>query len=313
MIDPQLLPAANYPPGPPSMFLQTALNPASNYAPIAPAPSHEMEAMQQHASVPRNPFTGPGNSRGSPVLPPLRPLRKDKAPAVEAPPPHYAPSEPQEFEPAPSMAHINNPYYHHIAPGQHHPYHQAYSVHDPSPTGQHPMQQHSQFPGPSMVHPPPPPSHMAGYPGASPTLQGPPPLGGMPLQLTGHPPGSQSGPPSAHSAGSPTGPPLLAPSPPAQGQRHRGSVSSNGNSAGKYRKIAAAPVNPGRPWAAGTGNELRLAHYDHREAIKDYRAHEPPPRTGPTQIRGWNVNNVSKSRNRGGVKKEESDEKDSPK
>ena len=59
---------------------------------------------------------------------------------------------------------------------------------------------------------------------------------------------------------------------------------------------------------------MRLAHYDHKEAIKDYRANEPPPRSGPTTIRGWNVNNVAKGRNRAGIKKEDSsEERESPK
>lgn len=96
--------------------------------------------------------------------------------------------------------------------------------------------------------------------------------------------------------------------------RPRVSNGTNGQNAGKYRKIAAAPIPHNRTWASHGGSELRLAHYDHKEAIKDYRATEAPPRSGPTTIRGWSVNNVSKGRNNKGFKKEDSlEERESPK
>lgn len=36
--------------------------------------------------------------------------------------------------------------------------------------------------------------------------------------------------------------------------------------------------------------ELRTIHYNHVQSIKDYEASEPPPVSGPLNIRGWNVN-----------------------
>jgi len=44
------------------------------------------------------------------------------------------------------------------------------------------------------------------------------------------------------------------------------------------------------------GAELRTVQYDYKEGIKDYNPIEPPPRTGPTQIRGWTHNNLKKPR-----------------
>jgi hypothetical protein len=166
------------------------------------------------------------------------------------------------------------------------PYHQGYTLVEQAHMGM-PHQQTFAISGGNMASAQ-PPSHL-------------PPLAAMPTHA---PHGSSVSPPgSSMGLPSPTGPP---------GSRHRASMSSgnNGPANAKYRKIAAAPIPHNRPWPANGGAQLRLAHYDHKEAIKDYRANEPPPRTGPTTIRGWNVNNVSKGRK--GVKKEDSEEKDSP-
>ncbi|KAI1107224.1 hypothetical protein F4804DRAFT_220795 [Jackrogersella minutella] len=278
------------PPQQRNAFLQTALNPNSNFTPIAPAPS-TMEIPQQ-TGPPRIPFASKSSAKGSPVLPPLRPNRPDglgklsNIPQQQPLPP--AAQQPQEFG-SHSMMHTNSGIYYPPPPTR--PYHQPLSYHDPQMMH---AQGSSVMPNQSQL----PPHNYR--PVLSPPLHCPQPIAPMP-QLE----------PPAPSV-SPPGPPMIAPSSPAHATRQRNSVSSNGNNAGKYRKIAAAPIAHNRPWPSNGGTELRLAHYDHKEAIKDYRANEPPPRTGPTTIRGWNVNNVSKGRNRN-LRKEDSEEKDSPK
>ncbi|KAI1495591.1 hypothetical protein F5X99DRAFT_116364 [Biscogniauxia marginata] len=301
MIDPRLLGPANQPPvAPPNAFLQTALNPTHSFTHIAPAPAPGLEAPTQPTT--RNPFTNQGGAKGSPVLPPLRPSRRDRAETQQSPvPPVPAQPQPQEFGSPHGMIQTNSGNFYPPAPAR--PFHQSYSIHEPTlmPVS---MQQGASISGPGMMpnqhQPPPPPlSHIAPYPMLSPPMQSQAQLASMPAHMG---PAPSVSPPNL---------PMGAPSPVGHNSRHR-TMPSNGNGSGKYRKIAAAPIPHNRPWPANGGSELRLAHYDHKEAIKDYRANEPPPRTGPTTIRGWNVNNVSKGRNRG-VKKEDSEEKDSPK
>ncbi|KAI0835570.1 hypothetical protein F5Y06DRAFT_275738 [Hypoxylon sp. FL0890] len=304
MIDPALLGSMNQRPPPPNAFLQTALNPTMSFAPIAPSPVTTFETA--HPVGPhRIPFTSQGTAKDSPVLPPLRPNRPDGLGKVSNIPPPQQPlppaHRPQEFGSPRGLVHTNSGTFYPPAPSR--PYHQGLSFHEPHMMSA-PIQQGQPISGPGMMQnqlqlPP----HIAAYPPLiSPPLQGQPNLAPLPPQME-HPLRSVS----------PLGPPMMVPSPPAITSRQRNSVSSNGNgSGGKYRKIAAAPSSNSRTWPSNGGTELRLAHYDHKEAIKDYRANEPPPRTGPTTIRGWNVNNVSKGRNRH-VKKEDSEEKDSPK
>lgn len=300
MLDPRLFDSSL---PPPNNFLQTALNPTSAFAHIAPAPVAQMEVGQQ-APPPRNPFT---NHRDSPVLPPLRPNRSDglgKGPNI--PPPQQQPPppqhRPQEFGSPRGIIQTNSGNFYPPAPPR--PFHQGHSWQEP-PAMPMPMYPNQIMPGHSMTM-------MANEPHLShqmmpyyPILSPPPPHGQSILApMAGH---MEVPAPSV----SPPGGLMMIPSPPNGTPRQRGSVSSNGNGSGKYRKIAAAPVPHNRPWPSNGGTELRLAHYDHKEAIKDYRANEPPPRSGPTTIRGWSVNNVSKSRNRG-LKKEDSEEKESP-
>ncbi|RYO77940.1 hypothetical protein DL766_001461 [Monosporascus sp. MC13-8B] len=300
MIDPRLLGVTHQPPAPPNAFLQTALNPTPAFAHIAPAPPPELD-LPPRTTTPRNPFSSQGHTKGSPVLPPLRPSRRDKVSIVEAPPPR-PPSRSQEFGSPRGMIHTNSGNFYPPAPAR--PFHQSYSLHEPPPLMPMPLQGPPSMVGPSMAHNQPPP-HLASYPILSPPVPGHPQLATVPVQMAPAPIGPPPGPP--------TGPPLISPPPPTGISRQRGSVSSNGNSAAKYRKIAAAPIPHNRPWPANGSTELRLAHYDHKEAIKDYRANEPPPRSGPTTIRGWNVNNVAKGRNRGSIKKEDSsEERESP-
>ncbi|KAI0013625.1 hypothetical protein F4779DRAFT_640093 [Xylariaceae sp. FL0662B] len=305
MIDPRLLAGPSQPPPPNNTFLQTALNPTPTFTQIAPAPIAPMEAPQQ-TTAPRIPFTS--QASGSPVLPPLRPNRPDgpvKGPDIPqpqlqppVPPAPVGPGpRPQEFGSPRGLVQTNSGNFYPPAPSR--PYHQAYSLHEPPMMSMSSQQGHQLMS--IMPNQPPPPPHRTPYPVMSPPMPGQPLLATMPTHMDI--PGPSVSPP---------GPPLMAPSPPAHGTRHRASIPSNGNGSGKYRKIAAAPIPHNRPWQANGGTELRLAHYDHKEAIKDYRANEPPPRSGPTTIRGWNVNNGAKGRNRN-VKKEESEEKESPK
>ncbi|KAI1312114.1 hypothetical protein F5Y03DRAFT_264502 [Xylaria venustula] len=294
MIDPRLLGPSNPVPPPSNAFLQTALNPPPMLAHIAPAPSQGGDPP----SIGRNPFTNQGSGKGSPVLPPLRPSRREKAVDSAHPPPPSLIQQTPEYGAPLGMIQSNSGNFFPPAPSR--PYHQGYTLFE---------QPHMGLPfgvsGGNMTSSQPPPhlasSHRPSYQPPSPTMSTHAQIAAMPMHM---PHGSSVSPPgSSMGLQSPTGPP---------GSRHRASISSGSNSANnaKYRKIAAAPIPHNRPWPANGGAELRLAHYDHKEAIKDYRANEPPPRTGPTTIRGWNVNNVSKGRK--GLKKEDTEEKDSP-
>ncbi|KAH8839079.1 hypothetical protein MCOR27_011398 [Pyricularia oryzae] len=76
------------------------------------------------------------------------------------------------------------------------------------------------------------------------------------------------------------------------------SAATNGtgnNNNPKYRKLEPAPLPPHRQ-GSQSGPELRTVPFNYREGIKDYTASEPPPRHGPTQIRGWTYNNLKKPR-----------------
>lgn len=341
MIDPRLLdgPRPAAPSGSSNAFLQTALNPTPTFAHIAPAPPQNMDGQLQ-ASVSRNPFTNPnqGSAKGSPVLPPLRPGRREKAAAAAAtgggatvmdgrppsppqptgPPGMLAapapPPAPQEFDSPRVMMQTNTGSFYPPAPPR--SFHHSFSVQEPGAMMSMSMQHGPAMAGPPMMQmhnqPPLPPQAMAPYPPMSPAMSPPMPgqasLAPMPPQMGLSPPlppqGLQGGPP---------GPPMMGGSPPAANSRNRNSVPPSGQTqnSGKYRKIAAAPIPHNRPWAPNGGPELRLSNYDPRGAIKDYAANEPPPRSGPTTIRGWSVNNHSKSRHR---KKEDSaEETESPK
>ncbi|KAI1117060.1 hypothetical protein F5Y14DRAFT_15979 [Nemania sp. NC0429] len=296
MIDPRLLGPPNPVPPPPNNFLQTALNPPQTLAHIAPAPPQGIEPPAP-ASVGRIPFTNQGGGKPSPVLPPLRPSRREKAiDSTHQPPPTLVQQTP-DFGPTLGMIQSNSGSFFPPAPSR--PYHQGYTIVEQNPMMGVPFGMSSGNLVSSQTHLG--PSHRLSYQPPSPTMSGHAQIAAMPMHMS-H--GSSVSPPgSSMGLRSPTGPP---------GSRHRASISSgsNGPNNAKYRKIAAAPIPHNRPWQQNGGAELRLAHYDHKEAIKDYRANEPPPRTGPTTIRGWNVNNGSKGRK--GLKKEDSEEKDSP-
>lgn len=291
---------------PPNAFLQTALNHPQPYAHIAPAPP------SSQAPTSRNPFTSHNGTKGTPVLPPLRPDQRDKGAApVQAPPPR-PPSRPQEHGSPPmgGMVFGNSGGYYPPAPSR--AYHHSYNIHEPPPLmHMHLAPQGHPYNGPILMHPQQPP--LAPYSEYSP-MSAHAQLAPMPYPMM-----------SVDRPGGPLGyPPVIIPSPPGQGHRHRTSIpSANGGSSpvgqqpdrsGKYRKIAAAPIPHNRSSQTAGGAELRLAHYDHKEAIKDYAANAPPPRSGPTTIRGWNVNNVAKGRgSRGSLRKDDSEKEESPK
>ncbi|KAL8420186.1 hypothetical protein RB594_003098 [Gaeumannomyces avenae] len=69
--------------------------------------------------------------------------------------------------------------------------------------------------------------------------------------------------------------------------------NNNNNNNSKYRKLEPAPTPPHRRGVGINGPELRTVQFDY-ETIKDYEPTEPPPRHGPTTIRGWTYNNIKK-------------------
>ncbi|KAK9771126.1 hypothetical protein AB5N19_06445 [Seiridium cardinale] len=327
LIDPSIRQA---PPAPQVGFLQTALNPtqAPSYPIIAPAPLQNAEGRPPTPA--RNPFTGQSAGKASPALPPLRPSRRDKglgagatfmdghipyAPSpvtLAAAPPRMQPLVPsQEYDHSQSMMHGNGGNFYPST--THRPFHHSF-VHDQAPIMSVAPRQGPPVPAPLIIPSQQslPPQHLSSYSTLSPTMPGQAPLAPMPHQMGPSPPAlSQgiAGPPG------PPGQPLTMNSPTSSTPRSRGSVSSNnGQNAAKYRKIAAAPVPYNRQWPSNGGTELRLSNYDPKGAIKDYMANEPPPRTGPTTIRGWSVNNGQRNRNRAGSRKEDSvEDTESPK
>ncbi|CAJ2507015.1 Uu.00g082010.m01.CDS01 [Anthostomella pinea] len=308
MIDPRLLGVPIQASAPSNAFLKTALNPAPAFAHIAPAPVGALEAPPQ-PSTGRIPFTTQGSSRGSPVLPPLRPTRRDHGPDASQPPQAQPQPQPQEFGSPHMMVHTNSGNFYPPAPPR--PFHQSYSIHEHHPLMLMPMPMSMQQQGPPMASasmlpnqglPPPPPHYGGSYQvmTLSPPMHSHAQLANMPGHIAAAPPVS------------PPGPPMGVPLSPAHATRHRASIPSSSSAAKKYRSIAAAPIPHNQPWQGSGGRPaLRLAHYDHKEAIKDYPASEPPPRSGPTQIRGWSINNAPRGRNKG-YRKEDTEEKDSP-
>ncbi|KAK8048422.1 hypothetical protein PG994_010152 [Apiospora phragmitis] len=334
LIEPPIRAAPRQAPPPPSSnaFLQTALNPTPGYAPIAPAPPQNPET-RPHTPAARNPFTGQSTGRGSSVLPPLRPAKREKpitggvtsnasldvqqaqpssgSPPVP-PPPALAPAGPPVLQPGPApqpqpqefgsprgMMQTNTGSFYPPAP--HRAFHHSFSLHEPN----------TMIPMGVQSGPPMPP-FAPGPPGAGMMYNGPP----QPPALAPYP--AMSPPLPGHAQLAPMGPsPPIPPSgsPPltSNGRPRNSSSSSNGQNAGKYRKIAAAPMAHSRPWVQNGGSELRLSNYDPKGSIKDYTANEPPPRSGPTTIRGWSVNNVSKSRNRAMKKEGSAEDTGSPK
>lgn len=71
--------------------------------------------------------------------------------------------------------------------------------------------------------------------------------------------------------------------------RHRSTPSGSSDAgSGKYRKLQPAPVPAHRAWS--NKPELKTIPYDHKET----GSLAALPSSGPTQIRGWNVNQPRK-------------------
>lgn len=69
---------------------------------------------------------------------------------------------------------------------------------------------------------------------------------------------------------------------------HRSTPSGSSDAGNKYRKLQPAPVPAHRSWL--NKPELKTIPYDHKETGPAAAL----PNSGPTQIRGWNVNQVRK-------------------
>ncbi|KAK3333395.1 hypothetical protein B0T19DRAFT_440153 [Cercophora scortea] len=264
----------------PNAFLSTALNsPPASYPPPTAADLHEyrdgpmgQDPTQGSAETGRTPFFNPAAAKALPALRPVRSLLNDTPPPP--PEPQGSPG-PQQH---PNMIVSNSGAFFPPAPNR--PFHNGFSVPEPAP-GQHtiPTQQPMQHqllanpiqgtvaPGPHGPHHHPPPAPVTSpvpIGPASMMQQGPPPLVNPPIQ----------------------------PLPASPSPRSRPG-SSSASSALKYRTLQPAPTPPHRQGYSGNGTELRTVQFDYRESIKDYAAVEPPPRHGPTNIRGWSHNNNS--------------------
>ncbi|CAH0043271.1 unnamed protein product [Clonostachys solani] len=127
-----------------------------------------------------------------------------------------------------------------------------------------------------------------------PNPQQPPPGSGY---LNSPPPPPSYGPPTTSPTFAPMqlGVPPLTHGSPDDGRmglggpfRHRSNGSISGSAAdlnSKYRKLQPAPMPAHRSWS--NKPELKTIPYDHKNSSGDAAA---LPNSGPTQIRGWNVN-----------------------
>ncbi|KAK2593407.1 hypothetical protein QQS21_008895 [Conoideocrella luteorostrata] len=194
-------------------------------------------------------------SRGvsSEPLPPLRPPRGRTQSGPEEPP--YDPN---------IRGSLHNSYY----PPPSQPYHRGYPVLEThQPPSLQSMAGDRILPNPQQGNPPymgsPPP---AGYMPQilSPTFGGAP---GLPGSMMQSPPGTPHG------------------GPPGSAHRHRSTLSGSSDAgSNKYRKLQPAPVPAHRAWS--NKPELKTIPYDHKETGSSAAL----PSSGPTLIRGWNVN-----------------------
>ena len=283
----------------PNDFLRTALNPSAYPPPPEQHPGQYQDyAMQGPAGTGRTPFSNTASSKG---LPALRPMHGTPGPDGQV-----SPVLPPSGHP--SMVVSNSGAFYPPAPNR--PFHNGYSaqespvpmqaaVHHPQGMPIQPAPGHAEahlsqmqmhhYPmppqpyqnGPISIAPAPGATHI---PAASPSPapgpgHAPPMLQPMPGQqmipTAGSPPPGRSRP---GSSSAPSGPPPSG-----------ASAGSN-----KYRKLEPAPTPPHRLGYSANGQEPRTVQFDYREAIKDYTPVEPPPRHGPTHIRGWTHNNLKK-------------------
>ncbi|KAK3302396.1 uncharacterized protein B0T15DRAFT_496864 [Chaetomium strumarium] len=278
-------------------FLRTALNtpppvmtPVQQYstiqaAPVSAPPPAPMSVQAPQAPTGRTPFSNTGTTK---ALPALRPMRNSLNEPAAVPD-----SQGNQTLHQTNMVASNSGAY--FPPAANRPYHNGYSFQEPVYSTQHIMSQQplgNPLQAPPLAGPPmgsAPARQMSPYSVSPPPYHqpvAPPPLGPAGPQAPMHLQGAPQGPTSASvqntrsRRGSSSA--SSAPNPPAPG------------SSSKYRKLEPAPTPPHRLSYSGNGQELRTVPFDYREAIKDYSAVEAPPRTGPTQIRGWTHNNIKK-------------------
>lgn len=149
-------------------------------------------------------------------------------------------------------------------------------------SGQHPPQRSARSPvlapGPSSGYmaSPPPQSYPPTNPMLSPTFTNPPLMSSQMGQL------GQLGPSAQSPPGTPQGPPSSI-------RRHQSTPSGSSDAgSAKYRKLQPAPIPAHRTWSSK--QELKTIPYDHKETGSVAAL----PQSGPTQIRGWNVNSHKK-------------------
>ncbi|PNY23143.1 Uncharacterized protein TCAP_06915 [Tolypocladium capitatum] len=210
------------------------------------------------ATVPHSRIPFSHNSTAEP-LPPLRPSRNRNQPLPEEPK-HDAGMRPGMHS---SMATyyptLHSRGYHRGYSEHPHPASQPFGSERILPNPQHQQQAYMGSPSPGF-------SHQQAAQVLSPTFANPP---GMPVQM------AQQSPP-----GTPHGP---------SGSAHQHCSTPSGDAGnGKYRKLQPAPVPAHRAWT--NKPELKTIFYDHKETGSSAAL----PNSGPTQIRGWNVNQPRK-------------------
>ncbi|KAL7788302.1 hypothetical protein V8C37DRAFT_238944 [Trichoderma ceciliae] len=222
----------------------------------APPPPPPQQAQVQHYAPPPPPRMPFSHNANAEPLPPLRPPRGRAQPVQD------------DMMRDPMMrpvVHSMNNYY---TPGPPRPYHHGYQAPEPPLAPMQPLGAERILPNPQQ-----PQSYMGpsgpGYAPQilSPTFGNPQPMSGPMAQS---PPGTPQG---LHSSM----------------YRHRSTPSGSSDAgSGKYRKLQPAPVPAHRAWS--NKPELKTIPYDHKETGSSAAL----PSSGPTQIRGWNVNQPRK-------------------
>lgn len=225
---------------------------------VAPPSSHQSYPPPPPPSGSRMPFS---QSASAEPLPPLRPPRGRTQSVPDEPPYDHS-----------MRGSMHNSYY--PPPPSSRSYHRGYPVPEPhhshaapQPPPLQPISGDRILPSPHQTSQPPymgsPPPPGYGQQILSPTFANAP---GLPGQIGQSPPGTPLGPPgSIH--------------------RHRSTPSGSSDAgSNKYRKLQPAPVPAHRVWS--NKPELKTIPYDHKETGSSAAL----PSSGPTQIRGWNVN-----------------------
>ncbi|KAH0523626.1 hypothetical protein TsFJ059_008603 [Trichoderma semiorbis] len=251
------------PPGPNTGYPRTywsSQQPATQ-APPPPPPQQPLQPQpQQHysqAPPPRMPFSHNPNPETLPPqpLPPLRPPRGRAQPVQD--------DMMRDPMMRPAVHSMNN--YYNPAPAR--SYHHGYPAAEPL------------APMPSIG-----PERILPNPQQQQSYMGPSGPGYAPqiLSPTFGNPQPMSGPMAQSPPGTPQG---------MHGSMHRHRSTPSGSSdagSGKYRKLQPAPVPAHRAWS--NKPELKTIPYDHKET----GSLAALPSSGPTQIRGWNVNQPRK-------------------